>query len=47
MGFADEDLINCMKEDMENSINDVIAHYNEKFQDISSKIKKRYEMKLN
>jgi len=44
MGFVDEELISCMKEDMENSINDVIIHYNEKFENISSKIRKRYEL---
>ena len=44
MFYADEELISCMKEDMENSINDVITFYNEKFDNISHKIKKRYEL---
>jgi hypothetical protein len=45
MGIADQDLIDCMKEDLDLSIRNVISQYNEKFIDISSKIKKRYEIK--
>lgn len=44
MDYADEELIACMKEDMENSINDVVTFYNTKFETIENKIKKRYEL---
>lgn len=44
MGSVDDELISCMKEDMENAISDVMAFYNEKFENISNKIKKRYEL---
>ena len=43
MNYADEELISCMKEDMENSVNDVISFFKEKFENIKQKIEKRYE----
>ena len=43
MGNVDEELINCMKEDMENSINDVRIFFTDKFEKFKENVKKNYE----
>jgi hypothetical protein len=44
MIINDDDLKNCMKEDMENAINDVRIFFDEKFEKNKLKVQKKYEI---
>jgi hypothetical protein len=44
MNIDDDELKNCMKEDMENSINDVRIFFNDKIEKNKLKIQEKYEI---